>query len=71
MMALLPDALAGPDIAAIKQKFYEWKCLQERISLQYCLKQWGGGMAEFEDLVDIGESGITWEQNLILWLCLK
>lgn len=47
MMVLWPSALAGSDIAATRQKFYERKCLQERMSLHYCLKK--DGAWEWQD----------------------
>ena len=39
MMVLLPSVSVESDITATRLRFYEQKCLQERMSLHYCLNK--------------------------------
>lgn len=57
MMVLLPSVSVESDITATRLRFYEQKCLQERMSLHYCLNKDVGWewQEQVEDFVDTRE----------------
>lgn len=57
MMVLLPSVSVESDITATSLRYYEQKCLQERMSLHYCLNKDAGWewQNQVEDFVDTRE----------------